>query len=205
MKNSSIALAASANPRHRSDGWSTDVQCRFIEALALTGSVTAAAQAVDRHLSSAYRLRARPEAAAFRAAWNAASGTAYQRLHDLAMDRAVSGIEEPVLDKDGICVFRKTVYDNRLLMFLMNHLRPQGEPCGADGFAGDGGGADALAGALAALEAAPADLDRLTGPLAGFAFTPEEAAALADHGIAVGRIEAAPPESLAAGLDLAST
>jgi hypothetical protein len=172
--------------RVRSDGWSTVVQRRFIEALAETGSVSDAAAVVGRHVSSAYRLRARPEAAAFRAAWAAASAMAYQRLHDLALDRIAKGTEEPVLDKDGHCVFRKTVHDNRLLMFMLDHLRPAYEAQSASGICG---GAGRLAQALGELDAEPPTLTRLVGPAADVAFTREEAEVLAAEGVAVNRIE----------------
>src|SRR5688500_4764555 len=105
--------------RVRCDGWTIETQRLFIETLAVTGSVTAAAQEVGRSPSSAYRLRARPEAHAFRAAWAAAQALAYQRLHEIAMDRIVNGVEEPVFDRTGTCVFRKTVYNDKLLMFML--------------------------------------------------------------------------------------
>lgn len=110
--------------RFREDGWSPEVQRDFIEALAESGSVALAAQHVNRSASTAYRLRARPDAHVFRAAWQAATDLAYRQLHELAMDRIVNGVEAPVLYKGEHC-YQKTVYSDRLLMFMLGHLRPE--------------------------------------------------------------------------------
>jgi hypothetical protein len=56
----------------RKDGWTPDRQGRFIGMLAQTGSVLAAARALGMGRESAYRLRRRPGAAGFAAAWDAA-------------------------------------------------------------------------------------------------------------------------------------
>lgn len=146
--------------RYRSDGWTPDVQRAFIEHLALCGSVRAAAKAVGRSPVTAYRLRARPDAVAFRAAWAEATAMAYRALHDLAMDRVVEGVDDPVLDGDGRCVYVRTVYDNRLLMFMLNHLRPDRSPveAGAAVERVAGGSPAALALALDHLDAAPMDI-----------------------------------------------
>src|SRR5690606_10026918 len=61
----------------RRDGWVPERQAAFIGYLAETRSVLAAARAVGMGRESAYRLRKRPGAAGFAAAWDAALG----RLH----------------------------------------------------------------------------------------------------------------------------
>lgn len=58
--------------RARHDGWTPDRQHNFIAALCYGLSVTAAAATVAMSAQSAYRLRAHPAAAGFRAAWDAA-------------------------------------------------------------------------------------------------------------------------------------
>ena len=57
-------------PRH--DGWTRDKQVTFIVALRRTRNVTRAAAAAGMSRESAYRLRARPSAAGFAAAWDLA-------------------------------------------------------------------------------------------------------------------------------------
>ena len=63
-------------PRH--DGWTSERQAQFIGMLAQTRSVVAAARAVSMARESAYRLRKRPGAAGFAAAWDAAVGTPHE-------------------------------------------------------------------------------------------------------------------------------
>lgn len=58
----------------RHDGWTLERQADFIGHLAETGSVLAAARAVSMSRENAYRLRRRPGAAGFAAAWDAALG-----------------------------------------------------------------------------------------------------------------------------------
>ncbi|RVU07902.1 hypothetical protein EOE18_02170 [Novosphingobium umbonatum] len=58
--------------RGRRDGWSVGRQAGFMAALARTGSVRAAAEAVGMSRVSAYRLRERAGAESFAAAWDAA-------------------------------------------------------------------------------------------------------------------------------------
>ena len=58
--------------RHRADGWTPVRQAEFIGHLAATRSVAAAARAVSMARETAYRLRERPGAAGFAAAWDVA-------------------------------------------------------------------------------------------------------------------------------------
>ena len=56
----------------RRDGWTPARQLRFLDVLARTRSVTRAAAAAGMSRESAYRLRNRPSAALFAAAWDRA-------------------------------------------------------------------------------------------------------------------------------------
>lgn len=58
--------------RRRRDGWTPLKQAEFIGMLAQTGSVAAAAQFVGMARETAYRLRRKPGAEEFAAAWDAA-------------------------------------------------------------------------------------------------------------------------------------
>lgn len=60
--------------RSRHDGWTPLRQAEFLGHLAVTCSVSAAAQAVGMAREGAYQLRARPGAESFAAAWDAALG-----------------------------------------------------------------------------------------------------------------------------------
>jgi hypothetical protein len=98
---------------------------QFIVELIELGSVRAAAKAVDRHVTSAYRLRTREPA--FARAWDAARRMAYARLRDEAMDRAIEGTPQPVWYK-GEWVGMKRVRSDALLIALLNHLKHEAPP-----------------------------------------------------------------------------
>ncbi len=109
--------------KERSNGWSPAVQLAFIEALAETGSVNAACRRVRRTTVGAYLLRRHPEAESFRRAWEAALDIGIQRIEDVAMDRALNGVEVPVYSY-GKLVGTRTVYNDRLLMFMLRNRSP---------------------------------------------------------------------------------
>ena len=109
----------------RFDGWTEEKQRRFIETLADTGLVNVAAGAVGMARESAYRLRRSPHGAAFARAWDAARHHAGGLIEDIAFERAIEGTEQEVLDKFGNVVATRLVHDNRLLKYLLSHLRPE--------------------------------------------------------------------------------
>lgn len=109
--------------RPRADGWTPAKQRLFIETLADTASPKQAAEAVGMTPTGAYKLRRSPGGEGFAAAWDAAVHQGAKRLVDIALERAVDGVEEPVFDRDGRVIHLKTRYNDRLLMFLIRaHL-----------------------------------------------------------------------------------
>lgn len=110
--------------KERSNGWKAEVQHAFIEALAETGSVKAACQRVNRADHGAYMLRRHPDAAEFRKAWDAALDIAMGRIEDVAMDRAINGVEQPIVYHGEILGTRQ-VYNDRLLMFMLRSRAPE--------------------------------------------------------------------------------
>ena len=108
----------------RHDGWTVRRQRDFIEALADTGSVAAAAKAVNMSTEGAYMLRRAKGAESFRAAWEAALDFGVQRIEDVAMDRALNGVESPVYSY-GKLVGTRTVFNDRLLMFILRNRAPK--------------------------------------------------------------------------------
>ncbi len=111
--------------RARYDGWTEEKQRRFIEVLADTGIVTAAAKAVGMSRESAARLRRSPQGAAFARAWDAARIHAGSVLEDIAFERAIEGVAREVHDEYGNVVCTKRVYNDRLLTFLLGSLIPE--------------------------------------------------------------------------------
>lgn len=109
--------------RQRSAGWTPDRQRKFIEALAASACVTDAAASVGLSATSAYNLRRRPDAQAFRLAWDAAIDFGMQRLVDAALARAVHGVAVPIFWK-GEQVGERREYPEHLAMFLMRAHDP---------------------------------------------------------------------------------
>lgn len=111
--------------KRRHDGWTPEKQRAFIETLADTGSVVGAARAVGLSKQSAYALRRSKGAEGFAAAWDAAIGQASRLLADVAFDRAINGVEQHVIDKDGHHIYTHMKTNDRLLMFLLRAHQPQ--------------------------------------------------------------------------------
>ena len=106
--------------RIRHDGWTVERQRRFIAALADTGSVKSAARSINMTFAGVYRLRRHAQGDGFRAAWDAALAMGVQRLEDIAMERAIDGVEEVVWHQ-GRAVGVRRVYNDKLLMFLLRN------------------------------------------------------------------------------------
>lgn len=116
--------------KKRAGGWTAERQRGFIAALAETGSVKAAARAVNMSPEGAYHLRRQPGAEGFVEAWRRAQASGMQRLTDIAIERATEGVAVPVFYK-GEQVGERRAYNDRLLMFLMRQNGPGGAPIGA--------------------------------------------------------------------------
>ena len=106
-------------PRH--DGWTQARQEGFILRLALGGCVSMAAKGVGKTKAAAYRLRERPGAAGFAAAWDRALGWGRSSRIDVALERALCGEEVPVWWK-GRCVGVRHRFDDRLTMAVVNAM-----------------------------------------------------------------------------------
>lgn len=111
--------------RPRLDGWTEEKQRRFIEVLADTGQVGLAAKEVGLSRESAYKLRRSPHGAAFARAWDAARQHSGSFLEDVAFERAIEGVEHNVYNEYGEVICTKRVYNDRLLTFLLRHLKPE--------------------------------------------------------------------------------
>jgi len=107
-------------------------QERFLQALANTGSVTAAIAVAGTSRTRVYELRrSDPE---FAASWDEAEEIATDRLEDEARRRAVEGVPEPLVsagkvvrDDDGQPIAVRRYSDNLLLALLKAHRPPRRE------------------------------------------------------------------------------
>ena len=73
----------------------------------------------------ANRLRRSPHGAAFARAWDAARHHAGGVIEDIAFERALEGVEHNVYNEYGEVICTKRVHNDRLLMFLLRHLKPE--------------------------------------------------------------------------------
>ncbi len=109
--------------RARHDGWTPDKQGAFIDALAETGCVDRAAKVAGMSVQSAYRLRRRADAQAFRLAWEAALDMAISRLSHAAISRAIHGVPRPIFYQ-GEQVGEWRHYDEHMARYLLSYRDP---------------------------------------------------------------------------------
>ncbi len=110
----------------RQDGWTVQRQAWFIGCLAETRSVIEACRRVGMGRESAYRLRKRPGAAGFAAAWDAALGKPHQSV-DLASAKSTglgaryrfeAGLIRTVMDRGRYAASARKEDDNAMLQVL---------------------------------------------------------------------------------------
>ena len=109
----------------RRDGWSAGIQKMFVLCLAAGLGTSGAVRAVGRSRQTAYRLRERPDAVSFAAAWDRA--LRFARLRPLppgatAWERGVEGVVVPVLYR-GRVVGSRRKYCDRTLAALVGSLQ----------------------------------------------------------------------------------
>ena len=119
------ALAPAPSPRDmRLTGWTPQVKCGFLEALARCGNVRSAAAFVSMSREGAYKLRRRDRA--FALAWEGALVQARELAEDVLQDKALNGIVEQ-LSYHGEVVDTRTRFDGRLLLALLGRLDKRAE------------------------------------------------------------------------------
>ena len=100
-------------------------QRAFIAHLAATGIVTQAAMHIGASMEALYKLRNRPGAEEFSAAWDAAGERGVQRLEDCALARAIDGVPEWKTDRDGGLITYGVKHNEALVMFFLRNRRPE--------------------------------------------------------------------------------
>lgn len=84
-----LAFAPFLHPQPRRNSITSELQRRFVATLAATGIVNQAARSIGKSLEALYKLRARPGAEGFAAAWDEALAWGADRLEDCALERAM--------------------------------------------------------------------------------------------------------------------
>ena len=116
-------------PRH--DGWTPGRQRGFILRLSLAGCVATAARGVGKSRESAYRLRERPGAESFVAAWDRAIGWGQDRMTDIGIERALCGEVRHYYYR-GVKCGEYIRHDNRLAMAVLTRLDREAARGGRD-------------------------------------------------------------------------
>jgi hypothetical protein len=114
--------------RSRADGWTAERQGRFLAELAITRSVSAAARKVGMARETAYRLRRKPGAESFAAAWDAALGRARGKRKVTAMEiarRATEGLVAPRIYRGRFAGIGRKADNTALLRYLAQLDRAQ--------------------------------------------------------------------------------
>lgn len=107
----------------RHDGWTPTRQRKFIYHLSRIGIVSAAAKAVGMSRTSAYKLRERPGAESFAAAWDMALEMGHGNADDHAITRAIDGYTVPYF-YGGRQRGEIRRYDSRLLLASLALRKP---------------------------------------------------------------------------------
>jgi hypothetical protein len=125
--------------RYRADGWTPVRQAAFLGILVETRCVATAARAVGMSRESAYRLREKPGAESFAAAWDQMLETPRESrmsTHDILWHRVEYGKIRPIMEH-GRCVGVRTTPDNdavlRLYRMEMRRRRTLRRLAGRDG------------------------------------------------------------------------
>jgi hypothetical protein len=104
----------------RVDGWTYERQATFLMALSETGLVSAACKTAEMSVASAYALRREPRGRGFALGWQAAHLLARDRLEDVLLEAAITGVASVTERAEGISV-RRTLNAN-LSMAVLNRL-----------------------------------------------------------------------------------
>ena len=104
----------------RADGWTFERQAAFLMALSETGLVSAACKVAEMSPASAYSLRREARGRAFALGWQAAHLLARDRLEDVLLEAAISGVES-VTTRIGTTTHRQVLNGN-LSMAVLNRL-----------------------------------------------------------------------------------
>ncbi|MFC0587945.1 hypothetical protein ACFFF7_00800 [Novosphingobium aquiterrae] len=92
-----LQFAPYRHPCPRRNSITPDKQRMFIATLAASGIVSQAARRIGKSLEALYKLRHRPGAEDFAAAWDAAAERGLTRLEDCALELAIAGEELPIV------------------------------------------------------------------------------------------------------------
>ncbi|MFU7529564.1 hypothetical protein [Qipengyuania sp. ASV99] len=119
-----LGFAPVPHKQLRRNSITPDLQRAFIAHLAATGIVSEAARHIGKSMEAIYKLRQRPGAEGFRAAWDAAIDRGVARLESGALARAIAG-EERLVVSAGQVLGTEIRHNEALTMFFLRHRLPK--------------------------------------------------------------------------------
>ena len=117
-----LAFAPVPHTHPRKNSITPDRQRAFVAHLAATGIVTEAARHIGASLEALYRLRHRPGAEGFAAAWDEAVDRGVLRIEHSALQRAIEGVERPIVSGGKLLGWHR-VHNEGLVIFLLRQRR----------------------------------------------------------------------------------
>lgn len=117
-----LEFAPVPHSRPRRNSITVQRQRAFIAQLAATGIVTQAARHIGASMEALYKLRNKPGAEQFAAAWDQAVDRGVQRLEDTALARAIKG-EERLVVSSGKLLGTEVRHNEALTMFFLRNRR----------------------------------------------------------------------------------
>ncbi len=117
-----LEFAPVPHSRPRRNSITINRQRAFIAQLAATGIVTSAARHIGASMEALYKLRNKPGAEQFAAAWDQAVDRGVQRLEDTALARAIKG-EERLVVSAGKLLGTEVRHNEALTMFFLRNRR----------------------------------------------------------------------------------
>lgn len=118
-----LAFVPAPHTHPRQNSITPDRQRAFIAHLAATGIVAAAAAHIGASLEALYRLRHKPGAEGFAAAWDEAVERGIMRIEHGALQRAIEGVDKPIVSGGKLLGWHK-VHNEGLVTFLLRQRRP---------------------------------------------------------------------------------
>src|SRR6187402_234649 len=119
-----LAFKPAPHKAPRKNSITPDRQRAFVAHLAATGIVAEAARHIGASLEALYKLRHKPGAEEFAAAWDEAVERGVLRIEHGALQRAIEGVERPIVSGGKLLGWYR-VHNEALVMFLLRQRRPE--------------------------------------------------------------------------------
>jgi hypothetical protein len=119
-----LAFVPAPHTHPRANSITADRQRAFVAHLAATGIVAEAAAHIGASLEALYKLRHKPGAEGFAAAWDEAVERGVLRIEHGALQRAIEGVERPIVSGGRLLGWHR-VHNEGLVMFLLRQRRPE--------------------------------------------------------------------------------